>query len=48
MSGYRYGRFDDGPDPLAPPYDAGQAIDELGERILDGSRVRDAVRELLR
>ena len=47
MSGYRYGRFDDGPDPLAPPYDAGQAIDELGERILDGSRVRDAVRELL-
>ena len=47
MSGYRYGRFDDGPDPLAPPYDAGRAIDELGERILDGSRVRDAVRELL-
>ena len=47
MSGYRYGRFDDGPDPLAPPYDAGRAIDELGERILDGSRVRDAVRDLL-
>ena len=47
MSGYRYGRFDNGPDPLAPPYDAGRAIDELGERILDGSRVRDAVRELL-
>ena len=47
MNGYRYGRFDDGPDPLAPPYDAGQAIDELGDRILDGSRVRDAVRDLL-
>ncbi len=47
MSGYRYGTYDDGPDPLAPPYDAGRAVDELGERILDGQGVRDSVRDLL-
>jgi uncharacterized protein with von Willebrand factor type A (vWA) domain len=47
MSGYRYGAYDDGPDPLAPPYDAGRAVDELGERVLDGAGVRDAVRDLM-
>jgi len=47
MSGYRYGAYDDGPDPLAPPYDAGRAVDELGERVLDGARVRDALRDLM-
>ena len=47
MSGFRYGAFDDGPDPLAPPYDAGRAVDELGERVLDGAGVRDAVRDLM-
>ena len=47
MSRYRYGAYDDGPDPLAPPYDAGRAVDELGDRVLDGLGVRDAVRDLL-
>ncbi len=47
MTGYRYGAFDDGPDPLAPPYDAGRAVDELGDRVLDGSGVRDALRDLM-
>ncbi len=47
MSGYRYAPFDDGPDPLAPPYDAGRAVDELGERVLDGSGVRDSLRDLM-
>jgi uncharacterized protein with von Willebrand factor type A (vWA) domain len=47
VSGYRYGAFDDGPDPLAPPYDAGRAVDELGERVLDGAGVRDALRDLM-
>lgn len=47
MSGYRYGAYDDGPDPLAPTYDAGRAVDELGERVLDGAGVRDAVRDLM-
>jgi uncharacterized protein with von Willebrand factor type A (vWA) domain len=47
MNRYRYGAYDDGPDPLAPPYDAGRAVDELGDRVLDGLGVRDAVRDLL-
>ncbi len=47
MSGFRYGAYHEGPDPLAPPYDAGRAVDALGERVLDGAGVRDAVRDLL-
>lgn len=47
MNRYRYGAYDDGPDPLAAPYDAGRAVDELGDRVLDGLGVRDAVRDLL-
>jgi uncharacterized protein with von Willebrand factor type A (vWA) domain len=47
MSGYRYHSYEEGPDPLAEPYDAGRAVDELGERVLDGSGVRDALRDLL-
>ncbi|HEY7857885.1 MAG TPA: VWA domain-containing protein [Candidatus Nanopelagicales bacterium] len=47
MSGYRYGAFHDGPDPLADPYDAGRAVDELGDRILGGQSVGDALRDLM-
>ena len=47
MSTARYGAYDDGPDPLAAPYDTAQALDELGDRIMSGSNVRDALRELL-
>src|SRR3954467_15434168 len=46
--GYRYGRWRGGPDPLAPPYDLGNAVDEIGDSVLAGSRVREALRELLR
>ena len=45
---YRYGPWRGGPDPLAPPYDVRQALDELGERVLGGDGVRDALRDLLR
>lgn len=48
MSRYRYGAYHDGPDPLAAPYDAGEAVDELAERIMNGQSVRDALRDLLR
>ena len=48
MSNYRYGAYDDGPDPLAPPYDVREALDEMGERILGGDNTRDALRDLLR
>ncbi|RBY78032.1 hypothetical protein DQ239_10065 [Blastococcus sp. TF02-09] len=46
--GYRYGRWRGGPDPLAPPYDLGNAVDEIGDSVLGGSGVREALRELLR
>ena len=45
---YRYGAFHGGPDPLAEPVDAGAAVDALADRILDGSSVREALRDLLR
>ncbi|HVE24555.1 MAG TPA: VWA domain-containing protein [Sporichthya sp.] len=47
MSKYRYGPYDDGPDPLAPPYDVRRALDELGDRVLSGDRPEDALRDLL-
>ena len=46
--GYRYGRWHGGADPLAAPYDLGNAIDEIGDSVLGGSGVREALRELLR
>jgi uncharacterized protein with von Willebrand factor type A (vWA) domain len=46
--GYRYGRWRGGADPLAPPYDLGTAVDEIGDSVLGGSGVREALRELLR
>jgi uncharacterized protein with von Willebrand factor type A (vWA) domain len=48
MSGYRYGPYHDGPDPLEPPYDVRGAVDALGESVLDGSDTSSALRDLLR
>ena len=48
MSGYRYGQYHDGPDPLEPPYDVRGALDALGESVLDGSDPSSALRDLLR
>ena len=48
MTGYRYGAYRDGPDPLAPPYDARRALDELGEEVLGGADPGSALRDLLR
>jgi uncharacterized protein with von Willebrand factor type A (vWA) domain len=48
VSGYRYGPYQDGPDPLEPPYDVRGALDELGEDVLAGSDPSDALRSLLR
>src|SRR6516164_1778443 len=48
VPGYRYGAYHDGPDPLAPPYDAGGALDELGDAVLAGSDPGSALRDLLR
>ena len=48
MTGYRYGQYRDGPDPLAPPYDARQALDEMGDAVLSGADPAAALRDLLR
>jgi len=48
VSGYRYGQYHDGPDPLEPPYDVRGAVDALGESVLDGSDPASALRDLLR
>lgn len=44
----RYGRFHGGPDPLAARADAATGVDEIGQRILDGQSVKDALRDVLR
>jgi uncharacterized protein with von Willebrand factor type A (vWA) domain len=48
MTGYRYGPYHDGPDPLEPPYDVRGAVDALGESVLEGSDPASALRDLLR
>jgi uncharacterized protein with von Willebrand factor type A (vWA) domain len=48
MSGYRYGEYRDGPDPLEPPYDVRGAVDAMGESVLDGTDPAAALRDLLR
>ena len=48
MDRFRYGRYDDGPDPLAPPYDVRGALDELGRDIMSGAKPFRALRDLLR
>ena len=48
MTGYRYGPYTGGPDPLEPPYDARRALDEMGESVLGGADPASALRDLLR
>jgi uncharacterized protein with von Willebrand factor type A (vWA) domain len=48
MANYRYGRYVDGPDPLALSYDVRGAVDEMGDAILAGADPADALRDLLR
>ena len=45
---YRYGPYDDGPDPLAAPYDVAEALDALGDEVLEGASPAQALRDLLR
>lgn len=48
MTGYRYGPYHGGPDPLEPPYDVRGAVDALGESVLNGDDPASALRDLLR
>ncbi|TVT47498.1 hypothetical protein FNH05_19065, partial [Amycolatopsis rhizosphaerae] len=46
--GYSYGPWHDGPDPLAPPIDLRDALEEIGRDVMGGSSPRAALEELLR
>jgi uncharacterized protein with von Willebrand factor type A (vWA) domain len=48
VSGYRYGQYHGGPDPLEPPYDVRGAVDALGESVLNGDDPASALRDLFR
>ena len=44
----RYGAWRGGADPLAPPFDVRAAVDSVGDEVLAGGSLRDALRDLLR
>jgi uncharacterized protein with von Willebrand factor type A (vWA) domain len=44
----RYGAWHGGPDPLEPPYDIREALDEIGDEVLAGASPRNALNRLLR
>ena len=46
--GYRYGTWRGGADPLAAPFDVRAAVDEIGERVLEGESPVEAMRRMLR
>ncbi|HET7195750.1 MAG TPA: hypothetical protein VFI99_12260, partial [Nocardioides sp.] len=46
--GSRYGRYDGGPDPLAPPVDIAEALDAIGQDVMAGYSPERAMREFLR
>jgi uncharacterized protein with von Willebrand factor type A (vWA) domain len=48
MSRTRYGQWHGGDDPLAPPYDVGEAIDQIGDAVLDGMSPAEALEQLMR
>jgi uncharacterized protein with von Willebrand factor type A (vWA) domain len=45
---FRYGPWRGGPDPLAPPYDLRRVLDEVGQDVLAGGSLREALRDLMR
>ena len=44
----RYGRYDGGPDPLAPPVDLAEALDTIGQDVMAGYSPERAMQEFLR
>lgn len=44
----RYGAYDGGPDPLAPPVDLSEALDAIGEDVMAGYSPDHALQEFLR
>lgn len=47
-SAYEYGPWHDGPDPLAPPVDLREALDEIGRDVMQGYSPGSALEELMR
>ncbi|WP_030429254.1 vWA domain-containing protein [Allokutzneria albata] len=45
---YRYGPWEGGRDPLAPPPDLRAALEEIGREVMAGASPESALRELLR
>ncbi|MDN5919800.1 MAG: VWA domain-containing protein [Pseudonocardia sp.] len=45
---YAYGPYTGGPDPLAPPFDIREAVDQIGRDVMEGSSPRQALQELMR
>jgi len=43
---FRYGPWRGGPDPLAPPYDVREAIDQIGADVMSAGNLRDSLRDL--
>ena len=44
----RYSAYSGGPDPLAPPVDLAEALEEIGRDVMEGTSPRRALQELLR
>jgi uncharacterized protein with von Willebrand factor type A (vWA) domain len=44
----RYSGYTGGPDPLAPPVDLSEALEAIGQDVMEGSSPRRALSELLR
>jgi len=43
----RYGRYTGGPDPLAPPIDLSEALEEIADEVMAGYSPEQAIREYL-
>jgi uncharacterized protein with von Willebrand factor type A (vWA) domain len=44
----KYSAYTGGPDPLAPPVDLREALEQIGQDVMDGTSPRRALSELLR
>ena len=44
----RYSAYTGGPDPLAPPVDLREALEQIGQDVMEGTSPRRALAELLR
>jgi len=45
---FRYRSWHDGPDPLAPPFDVRAVVDDIGQQLMTGRSLRDALESLRR